>query len=128
MRQKRAKTYRKLLHKYSLHFGFREPYQVLLDDSFVCSLCKQKITDPYGRVGDVVQASATSATTSCNKIKQPKVKLMITQCAMVALYDKAKEDQLGKDAVLMAKEFERRKCNHREAIDPHECIMSVLGE
>jgi hypothetical protein len=29
MRQKRAKTYRKLMSLYSLTFGFREPYQVL---------------------------------------------------------------------------------------------------
>ena len=31
MRGKRSKQYRKLMHKYALTFGFREPYQVLLD-------------------------------------------------------------------------------------------------
>lgn len=29
MRQKRAKAYRKLMHVYSMSFGFRQPYQVL---------------------------------------------------------------------------------------------------
>ena len=29
MRQKRAKAYRKLMHLYSMSFGFRQPYQVL---------------------------------------------------------------------------------------------------
>jgi hypothetical protein len=29
MRQKRAKTYRKLMSLYSLTFGFRQPYQIL---------------------------------------------------------------------------------------------------
>ena len=29
MRQKRAKAYRKLMHMYSMSFGFRQPYQVL---------------------------------------------------------------------------------------------------
>lgn len=31
MRQKRAKAYRKLMHLYSLSFGFRKPYQVLCE-------------------------------------------------------------------------------------------------
>jgi len=29
MRQKRAKSYRRLLHQYVLHYRFREPFQVL---------------------------------------------------------------------------------------------------
>ncbi|KAK4944809.1 hypothetical protein LTR28_008173 [Elasticomyces elasticus] len=35
MRGKRSKQYRKLMHQYSLHFNFREPYQVLVDASMV---------------------------------------------------------------------------------------------
>lgn len=31
MRGKRSKQYRKLMQQYCLHFGFREPYQVILD-------------------------------------------------------------------------------------------------
>lgn len=31
MRGKRAKQYRKLMQQYQLAFGFREPYQVLVD-------------------------------------------------------------------------------------------------
>ena len=27
----------------------------------------------------------------------------------------------------LAKTFERRKCNHREAIEGDECVMSVVG-
>lgn len=29
MRGKRSKQYRKLMQQYHLHFGFREPYQVI---------------------------------------------------------------------------------------------------
>lgn len=29
MRQKRAKSYKRLVHQYVLHFHFREPFQVL---------------------------------------------------------------------------------------------------
>lgn len=49
---------------------------------------------------------------------------VITQCCMVELYKLGKERQ---PAVDIAKEFERRKCNHREAIDGPSCIESVVG-
>lgn len=29
MRQKRAKAYKRLVHQYVLHYGFREPFQIL---------------------------------------------------------------------------------------------------
>ncbi|KAJ5115249.1 rRNA processing protein [Penicillium alfredii] len=35
MRAKRSKKYRKLMHQYELTFGFREPYQVLVDANFL---------------------------------------------------------------------------------------------
>jgi hypothetical protein len=35
MRQKRAKAYRKLMHVYSMSFGFRQPYQVLGMSTFI---------------------------------------------------------------------------------------------
>jgi U3 small nucleolar RNA-associated protein 23 len=44
---------------------------------------------------------------------------------MVELYKMGKERQ---PAVDLAKDFERRKCNHREAIDGSECIESVVGK
>lgn len=50
---------------------------------------------------------------------------MITQCAIVALYKEGKEGQSATD---LAKTFERRKCNHRDAIDAQDCIKEVVGE
>jgi hypothetical protein len=35
MRAKRSKKYRKLMHQYEMAFGFREPYQVLVDSNFL---------------------------------------------------------------------------------------------
>ncbi len=35
MRGKRSKQYRKLMQQYGLSFGFREPYQVLLDADII---------------------------------------------------------------------------------------------
>lgn len=50
---------------------------------------------------------------------------VITQCCMEALY------ALGRDfqpVVDIAKRCERRKCNHREKKEPHDCIRDVVGE
>ncbi|PVG04820.1 PIN domain-like protein [Serendipita vermifera] len=109
MRQKRAKAYRKLMAMYELSFGFRQPYQVLVDSEMCLSAQDHKI--------ELVKQFET--------VLQGKVKPMITQCSMVELYKMGKERQ---PAVDMAKEFERRKCNHREAIDGSECMESVVGD
>ena len=50
---------------------------------------------------------------------------MITQCCVQALYALGKEHQHETE---IAKSFERRKCNHRTAIDPNECLKDVIGE
>lgn len=43
MRGKRAKNYRKLMQQYSLAFGFREPYQILVASSIVLDAARLKI-------------------------------------------------------------------------------------
>lgn len=50
---------------------------------------------------------------------------MITQCCIHELYLQGKSQQAAVD---LAKSFERRKCNHREAIPGEECIASVIGK
>lgn len=49
---------------------------------------------------------------------------MITQCCIHELYLQHKTEQ---PAIDLAKSFERRKCNHREAIPGDECLASVVG-
>ncbi|KAK0535584.1 hypothetical protein OC834_000993 [Tilletia horrida] len=140
MRQKRAKQYRRLLQQYQLHFGFRAPFQLLVDDALVLHLAKENAAaTPLSRLATVLQQPADAQ----------HVKLMITQCAMVALYNLEKKAQEGaaagpkdgassgagagrdtelvKRAIALAKVFERRRCNHREAIDAEACIAEVVG-
>lgn len=50
--------------------------------------------------------------------------IVITQCSIVELYKLGKQEQPSVD---IAKSFERRKCNHKEAINGTECIASVVG-
>ncbi|KAH9857848.1 Fcf1-domain-containing protein [Lenzites betulinus] len=109
MRQKRAKAYRKLMSLYSLSFGFRQPYQVLIDSHMCTEAIAHKI-ELLKQLGVVLQGA---------------VKPMITQCCIHELYLQGKTQQ---PAVDLAKTFERRKCNHREAIPGDECLASVVGE
>lgn len=98
------------MHQYELQFGFRDPYQLLVDDQFALSLAKYKIVDTVHQFSNVLQSK--------------KVKPLITQCCMVSLYNLGKEHQ---DAVDIAKQWERRMCNHREAIDPAACVKQCIG-
>ncbi|KAK1223796.1 hypothetical protein PQX77_013320 [Marasmius sp. AFHP31] len=108
MKQKRAKAYRKLMHLYSMHFGFRKPYQVLVDSE----ICKEAVSH---KLELVKQLGITL---------QGEVKPMITQCCIHELYLQKSQQP----AVDLAKSFERRKCNHREAIPGDECLTSVVGD
>jgi U3 small nucleolar RNA-associated protein 23 len=49
---------------------------------------------------------------------------VITQCCVEALYKLGPEFQ---KQVNTAKTFERRRCNHREPLDPDECLKDVIG-
>ncbi|KAI6106988.1 Fcf1-domain-containing protein [Pisolithus croceorrhizus] len=109
MRQKRAKTYRKLMSLYCMSFGFREPYQVLVD-SEICKLATESRIDLSKQLSTVLQGAT---------------KPMITQCCIHELYLQGKSQQ---PAVDLAKAFERRKCNHRDAIPGDDCLASVVGD
>ncbi|WFD33805.1 hypothetical protein MCUN1_000625 [Malassezia cuniculi] len=117
MRQKRAKAYKRLLHQYVMHYGFREPWQVLIDNTFADSLVRYKVEDPMKQVGTVLDA---------------KVKPMITQCCMEALYaaERSSNDDdraHARKVIALAKGWERRMCNHKQALEPGVCLESVIG-
>lgn len=52
------------------------------------------------------------------------VPIVITQCCIHELY---LQGNLMQPVVDTAKTYERRKCNHKEAIAGDECILSVVG-
>ncbi|KAH9944452.1 PIN domain-like protein [Epithele typhae] len=108
MRHKRAKAYRKLMSLYAMSFGFRQPYQVLVDSHMAKEASAHKI-ELVKQLGVVLQGT---------------VKPMITQCCIQELYLEEKDHP---DAVALAKTFERRKCNHRTPIPGDECLRSVVA-
>lgn len=150
MRQKRAKAYRKLMSLYSMSFGFRQPYQTLgkyRQDHCVTmyktysyivdsEMCKESIShkiDLAKQLGVVLQGTVKPSELlfalsvqmyQGSERERRSCLLVITQCCIHELYLQGKSQQ---PAVDLAKTFERRKCNHREAIPGDDCLSSVVG-
>lgn len=114
MRGKRSKQYRKLMGQFSMTFGFREPYQTLVDAGMVQDACRFKMD----------LAAALQRTV------HGQVKPMITQCEIRRLYSQ-KSEPFGHEAIELAKTFERRRCGHHpeeypEPLPAIECLNSVV--
>ncbi|KAK9456113.1 Fcf1-domain-containing protein [Dipodascopsis uninucleata] len=109
MRQRRSKNYRKQMALYTMAFGFRQPYQVLVDGDIIYDATKYKM----------------NLNKSLESVVQGKIKPMITQCCIKSLYDRGKD---AEEAVALAKTFERRRCNHLEnPLSQSECLANVVN-
>ncbi|KAK9452235.1 Fcf1-domain-containing protein [Limtongia smithiae] len=109
MRQQRSKKYRKAMVTYTLAFGFRPPYQVLVDGDLIYDAAKYKM----------------NLVKSLESVVQSKIKPMITQCCIKSLYDRGDD---AKEAIALAKTFERRRCNHLEnPLSQAECLRNVVN-
>ncbi|RBR07727.1 uncharacterized protein FIESC28_10521 [Fusarium coffeatum] len=111
MRGKRSKQYRKLMEQFSQTFGFREPYQVLVDAEMIRDSCRFKM--------DLEPALSRTV--------HGKVKPMVTQCEIRKLYATGKDHE----AIELAKTLERRRCGHHpddypEPLGTKECLRSVV--
>lgn len=119
MKLKRSKTYKKQMGFLKLNFNFREPYQVLLDEEIILDAVSMKYDLKAG----------------LERTLQGTVKPMVTQCTVEHLY-RAKTPE-AKDAVKLAKSFERRRCGHVVSehdetkpapLSAFECLCEVVGE
>ncbi|PBP28246.1 hypothetical protein BUE80_DR000758 [Diplocarpon rosae] len=114
MRGRRSKQYRKLMQQYGLSYGFREPYQVLLDADIIKDADRFKM-DLVGGLERTLHG---------------EVKPMITQCSMRHLYASVSEPGVSY-LIDKAKTYERRRCGHHpedfpEPLSTHECLVSVV--
>lgn len=109
MRAKRSKQYRKLMQQYGL-FGFREPYQVIVDADIVRDAERFKMNLVH----------------NLERTLHGKVKPMITQCSMRHLYTAQPKNEA---LVEQAKTYERRRCNHQNLEKPLstlDCLKDVV--
>ncbi|OOQ91658.1 rRNA processing protein [Penicillium brasilianum] len=119
MRAKRSKKYRKLMHQYELTFGFRAPYQVLLDSNFLQQVHNFKM--------DLIPA--------LERTVQGNVKPLLTKCSLAAITAAQpinpktgkpfRPYHLPPPTVLPL-----RHCSHNpnsEPIDEIDCLLSLLS-
>ncbi|KAJ5892161.1 uncharacterized protein N7473_008389 [Penicillium subrubescens] len=119
MRAKRSKKYRKLMHQYELTFGFRGPYQVLVDSNFLQQVHNFKM--------DLMLA--------LERTVQGKVKPLLTKCSLAAITAAQpinpktgkpfRPYHLPPPTVLPL-----RHCSHNpesEPIDEIDCLLSLLS-
>ncbi|KAH8551401.1 rRNA processing protein Utp23 [Umbelopsis sp. PMI_123] len=109
MRAKRQKVYKRAMHSYQSGFGFRTPYQILLDGNFVQESLSNKIY-----MKEVLPNTLMGPT-----------KQLITSCAIAELRSKG-EDFSG--AVIASKRFERRRCKHVEPVSSAQCIKEIIDK
>ncbi|KAI1400307.1 hypothetical protein F4819DRAFT_378653 [Hypoxylon fuscum] len=114
-RAKRSKQYRKLMEQFSMGWGFREPYQVLIDADFLAEANKCKM-DMVRRLEDTLHG---------------QVKPMITQCSMRHLYSRKSEPGVEAAIEQAKNHLERRRCGHHpddypEPLSALECLHSVV--
>lgn len=101
------------MQSYGMTFGFREPYQVLIDAQMIQDTARFKM--------DLLNG--------LERVLHGKIKPMITQCSIRHLYTLSVPQSEKDPLILLAKSMERRRCNHHELENPLstlECLSSVV--
>ncbi|KAM9494091.1 rRNA-processing protein UTP23 homolog [Clarias gariepinus] len=109
MKIKRQKHAKKTISFYKYNFGFREPFQILIDGTFCQAALKNKI----------------QIKEQLPKYFMGEVQLCTTKCALKEL------ETLSKDlygAKLILQRFQVRNCRHKEPVSASQCLLSMLGE
>ncbi|XP_061338215.1 uncharacterized protein LOC133285075 isoform X2 [Gastrolobium bilobum] len=110
MKVKKQKRHRKTLTFYTACFGFRKPFKILCDGTFVHHLIANRITP---------------ADKALNSILNATVKLYTTRCVLAEL------KRLGgsySEALEAAHELIIARCEHDKCIGADACVMEVVGE
>ncbi|KAL2868689.1 uncharacterized protein BJX67DRAFT_371101 [Aspergillus lucknowensis] len=119
MRAKRSKKYRKLMHQYELAFGFREPYQVLVDSNLLRAVHSFKM--------DLMPA--------LERTLQGQVKPLLTKCSLAAIManqptNPRTQNTVRPDFLPPPTTLPLRHCSHNEdstPIDEASCLLSLLS-
>ncbi|KAJ3000889.1 Small subunit processome component [Globomyces sp. JEL0801] len=109
MKLKRQKKTKRNMAIYNHSFGFRAPYQILLDGNFI------QVARLTGKQLDQVLPQFLSN----------QVKLMTTYCVYAEL------KKLGPDvrpSAAFAKKLEKRRCQHSPAVPASQCLKEIIGE
>ncbi|OVA14974.1 Protein of unknown function DUF652 [Macleaya cordata] len=110
MRVKRQKCHRKSVRFYTTCFGFREPFKILCDGTFVHHLLVNQITSPSDALSNLLGAPT---------------KLFTTRCVIAEL--KSLGDSYSK-SVEAARNLSTARCDHEKRKSAAVCLEEVIGE
>ncbi|XP_023667620.2 rRNA-processing protein UTP23 homolog [Paramormyrops kingsleyae] len=110
MKIKRQKQAKKTISFYKYNFGFREPFQILLDGTFCQAALKNKI----------------QIKEQMPKYLMGELQLCTTNCVLKEL------ESLGKElygAKIILQRFQTRHCAHfKDPVPASQCLISMLEE
>ncbi|KAL8466645.1 hypothetical protein ACS0TY_035623 [Phlomoides rotata] len=110
MKVKKQKRHRRAVRFYTACFGFREPFKILCDGTFVHHLLTNGITPADTALANILGAS---------------VKIFITRCVVAEL------KRLGSsysDSHDVARNLITARCDHEKQKSAVACITEVIGE
>ncbi|KAJ3277071.1 Small subunit processome component [Terramyces sp. JEL0728] len=109
MKLKRQKKTKKNMQIYGHSFGFRQPYQFILDGNFL----------------HVARLTGKKLEETLPAFIGAETRLMTTYCVYAEL------KKLGADfrpTAAYAKKLEKRRCTHNPAVSAAECIKEIIGD
>ncbi|KAK9888361.1 hypothetical protein WA026_000615 [Henosepilachna vigintioctopunctata] len=110
MKIKRYKKVQKCMEFYTNNFGFRKPYQILVDGTFCFEALQNKIN-----ISDNIP-----------RYLQSEIKFLTTSCVIIEMENL---DRKVRGAVVILKKFAVHKCGHeKKAIPGSKCLLSMLGK
>ncbi|KAI3747941.1 hypothetical protein L6452_10694 [Arctium lappa] len=110
MRLKKQKRHRRSVRFYTTCFGFRSPFKVLCDGTFIHHLLVNRITP---------------ADTALSNILGAPVKMFTTRCVLAEL------KSLGEgysDSLNVARDLIPARCDHEKRKSAVACLAEVIGE
>ncbi|KAJ7954458.1 rRNA-processing protein UTP23 like [Quillaja saponaria] len=110
MRVKKQKRHRRTVTFYSACFGFRKPYKVLCDGTFIHHVLVNRITPADKALTNLLGATVKLFTTSC---------VLAELKRLGAAYSEALE---------AAHKIITARCDHEKSKSADACIMDVIGE
>ncbi|KAJ0963962.1 hypothetical protein J5N97_029084 [Dioscorea zingiberensis] len=110
MRVKKQKRHRKAVRFYSACFGFREPYKVLCDGTFVHHLLLHGLIP---------------ADNVLHRLLGARVLLFSSRCVIAEL--QALGDSHS-DALNAARQLVTARCDHEKRVSATACIESIIGD
>ncbi|OMO85570.1 hypothetical protein CCACVL1_10096 [Corchorus capsularis] len=110
MRFKKQKNHRKTVRFFSVCFGFRKPFKVLCDGTFVHHLLQNNLTPADKVIANCLSAPVTLFTTSC--VVRELNSLGASQSA----------------SYRAARQITIARCDHEKRIKADACIEEVIGE